>query len=132
MHILITIHPFTLLAVKLQNNDDFEVGKRHEVNCTVYTMNHTNVNISWIGPNGIITNENSNRIIVIPTTSNGSIHTSTLQFSYVSEEDENTSCNCTASLSGGHGSLSKSFTMSNLTSKLNYYHTHCMKAGKTC
>ena len=80
-------------------------------------MEHTNVSISWNGPNDIIANE-SDRITVIPTTSDGHIHTSTLQFSYISEEDEDTSYNCTASLSGEHELLSESFTMRNLTSKL--------------
>ena len=125
---------FYLPTVELQNDDYFEVGRRHNISCTLYTgevMNLDNVSISWMGFDDVIANE-SNRITVIPTTSDGYIHTSILQFSYISEEDENTSYNCTASLSGGHGSLSKSFTMSNLTSKLNYYHTHCMKAGKTC
>ena len=104
------------------------MGKPFEINCTIYAgeaVNSDNLNISWIGPNGVITNE-SNRITAIPTTSNGYIHTSTstLQFSYISEEDKNVSYNCTASLSGEHKLLSKSFTMSNFTSKLiiNYYY----------
>ena len=80
-------------------------------------MNSDNaMNISWIGPNGVIAND-SNRITVIPTTSDGYIHTSTLQFSYISEEDENTSYSCTASLFGEHEPLSKSFIVTNLTSK---------------
>ena len=108
---------FTILAVEIQYDDNFEVGKTHEINCSVYTVNSDNVNISWNGPNGVMINESS-RITVIPTASNGYIHTSILQFSYISEEDENASYNCTASLSGDHESLSKSFTMTNLTSKL--------------
>ena len=82
-------------------------------------MIYDNVNISWIGPDGDIANDSSSRITVTPTTTDGYIHTSTLQFSYISEEDENISYNCTASLSpGGHEPLSKSFNMSNLMSKL--------------
>ena len=78
------------------------------------------MNIRWIGPDGVIANDNS-RITVIPTTSGRYIHTSTLQFSYISAEDENTSYNCTASLSSGdHEPLSKSFTMNILTCKLAY------------
>ena len=104
------------------------MGKPYEINCTIYAgkaVNSDSLNISWIGPNGVIANE-SNRITAIPTTSNGYVHTSisTLQFSYISEEDKNVSYNCTASLSGEHKSLSKSFTMINITSKLNmnYYY----------
>ena len=109
-----------LLTVELQNDyfKNQSVGKYHEVHCVFYTgevVNSDNVSISWIGPNGVIANDSS-RITVIPTTSDGYIHTSTLQFSYISEEDENTSYNCTASLSGDRESLSKLFTMNNLTS----------------
>ena len=99
------------------------MGTPHEINCALYTgkvVNSDNVSISWNGPNGDIANE-SDRITVIPTTSDGHIHTSTLQFSYISEEDENTLYNCTASVSGEHESLSKSFTMNNLSGELNYH-----------
>ena len=92
------------------------MGKPHEINCTLYTVNYVNVSISWIGPNGVITNDSS-RITVIPTTSDGYIHTSTLQFSYISEEDENTSYSCTASTKGS-GNKSVSYQIGNLSSKL--------------
>ena len=108
---------FTLLAVKLQIENNFEVGTPNKIDCIVYTVEYTNVSISWNGPNGVIANESS-RITVIPTTSDGHAHTSALQFSYISEEDEDTSYNCIASLSGEHESLSESFTMRNVTSKL--------------
>ena len=104
------------------------MGKPYEINCTIYAgeaVNSDSLNISWVGPNGVIGNE-SNRITAITTTSNGYIHTSTstLQFSYISEEDKNVSYNCAASLSGEHKLLSKSFTMSNVTSKsiMNHYY----------
>ena len=111
---------FNLFAVAIQNDDNFKVDSEpHEINCTLYTGEVTssdNVSITWNGPNGVIANESS-RITVIPTTSDGHIHTSTLQFSYIKREDEDTSYNCTASLSGEHESLSESFTMRNLISK---------------
>ena len=96
------------------------MSRPHEINCNLYTgqvVNSNNVSISWNGANGVIANESS-RITVIPTTSDGHIHTSALQFSYISDEDEETSYNCTASLFGEHNSLSESFTMRNLTGKL--------------
>ena len=112
---------YNLLIVKIQRAGYSEVGRPYKASCTVYTgkeVNSDNVNISWIGPDGVIANDSS-RITVIPTTSDGYIHISTLQFSYVSEEDENTSYSCTASLSSGdHEPLSKSFTMNILTCKL--------------
>lgn len=78
--------------------------------------------IGWIGPDGVIGSDSSSRITVTPTTTDDYIHTSTLQFSYISEEDENTSYSCTASLSSeDHEPLSKPFIMTNLTSKQSYY-----------
>ena len=96
------------------------MDRPHEINCTLYTgkvVHSDNVSISWNGPNGDIANE-SGRMTVIPTISDGHIHTSTLQFSYISEEDENTSYNCTVLLSVEHETLSESFTIRNLTGKL--------------
>ena len=121
------IHTYSI-AVELQYDDHFEVGRPHEIICNLYTgkvVNSDNVSISWNGPNGVIANESS-RITVIPTTSDGHIHTSILQFLYISEEDENTSYNCTASLPGENESVSESFTINNLSSELNYYYL-CMK-----
>ena len=113
------ICPFLLSTVELQYNNDFKVGKAHEVNCTLYDYtSSSDVSISWTGPN-VGTNESS-RITVVPANSNGDIHTSTLQFSYISEDDNNISYNCIAFLSAGNITLSyhKSFTISELTSKL--------------
>ena len=109
-------------AVEIQRDNYSEVtqvGRPYEVNCIVNANKEIYPNISWIGPDGVIANDSS-RITVIPTTSDGYIHTSTLQFSYISEKDENTSYNCTASLFREHEPLSKSFTMTNLMSKLKY------------
>ena len=105
----------------LKNDPVESIGKPHEVNCTLNTgqaVNSSDVSISWTGPNGVITNEGS-RISVIPTNSNGYIHTSTLRFSYISEEDVDISYNCTAMLSRKNETMSytKSFSMSDLTSK---------------
>ena len=98
------------------------MGRPLEINCTLYTpgvVNSSDVNISWIGPDGVITNDE--RITtVIPSISNSYSHTSTLQFSYLSEKDEDTSYNCTSYLLGEY--QSKSFTISNLSSKLGYCH----------
>ena len=104
------------------------MGRPYEVKCTVSTknvINSDNVSINWIGHNGAIANDSS-RITVIPTTSDGYTHTSTLRFSYISEEDENTSYNCTASLFATE-TIPKSFNISNLNSKLKYYRITCLK-----
>ena len=113
---------FLLSTVQLQYDNNYEVGEPHEVNCTLYAytsepVNSSDVSIIWSGPNGVVVANESSKITVIPTTSNRYNHTSTLQFSYISEDDEDTSYNCTTSLSEGNKTLSyyKSFTISNLT-----------------
>ena len=65
------------------------MSKPFEIYCTIYTPNTTNsddVTISWTGPNGVITNDG--RLNITPTVSNGTNHTSTLQFSCISEDDK--------------------------------------------
>ena len=110
-----------LLTVQLSDTDSFEVGETHEVNCTVFAMSSGDVSISWTGPNGSITVSEDSRISVLPSnfSSNGYIRTSTLQFSHIKEEDENTLYYCSASISGE--SLLQSFNLANLTSKLITY-----------
>ena len=112
----------TFTTVELQSEDHVEVGRPHHISCILNTgkiLNHTKLNISWTGPNGAVVND-SDRITIIPTTSSsdGHIHTSALQFLYISEDDENTSYNCiAASLFGEQEPLFKSLTMINITSK---------------
>ena len=77
------------------SSDSSSLGYSYEIQCTAYTdemINPNNVTVSWTGPNGTITNDN--RLTITPTISNGTSHTSTLQFSYLSENDEGEySCN---------------------------------------
>ena len=67
------------------------MGDLHEIQCKVYTdkvVSASIVNITWIGgPNNdtIVTN---NRINISAITSAGNNHTSTLQFLYLTEEDQ--------------------------------------------
>ena len=102
-------------TVELQYDDNFEVGKQHEFNCTVNATGVDVNNISWIGPNGVITNDSSNRISVISDVSNYT-STYTLKFLYFTERDEDILYNCTATLSlpGKNHLLSKPFNIRNL------------------
>ena len=100
------------------------MGRPYDVNCTCTVYKQLNLSVSWIGPNGTVVTNDSSRITTIfesTTSDDGYIHTSTLQFSYISEKDENTSYNCNI-LSEEHVLLYKPFTMTNLTSELDYYH----------
>ena len=65
------------------------VGDSKEIQCVIGTdkgVNPSAVNITWNGPTGPITN--NSRLTITPTVSNGTNHISTLQFSYLSEDDE--------------------------------------------
>ena len=105
------------------------MGRPHNILCALYTgevVNSSDVNITWIGPNGVITNDNTSRITVLPTISDGHNHTSTLQFSYLSDSDENTTYSCDAYLPGDHKYTS--FTIRDLTSKLDLITTRNLQA----
>jgi len=65
------------------------VGHSKEIHCVANTSERVNslaVNITWIGPNGPITN--NSRLSITPTVSNGINHISTLRFLYLNEDDE--------------------------------------------
>jgi len=68
--------------------DNLLLGDSYEIQCTAYTdeVILNNVTVSWTGPNGTITNDS--RLTITPTISNGTSHTSTLHFLYLSETDE--------------------------------------------
>ena len=71
------------------------MGSPQVINCTMSTVSgveSSSVMISWIGPGGVIANDN--RVTISPTTSSGNTYTSSLQFSYLMEGDEGTyTCN---------------------------------------
>ena len=72
------------------------VGSPQVISCTVSTVNgveSSSVMISWMGPGGgsIM---NDSRMTISPTTSSGNTYTSSLQFTYLMEGDEDTyTCN---------------------------------------
>ena len=66
------------------------VGSPQVINCTVSTVSGVEsslVMISWMRPGGgsIV---NDSRVTISPTTSSGNNYTSSLQFTYLMEEDE--------------------------------------------
>ena len=96
------------------------MGSPLVINCTVRTvsgMESSSVIISWMGPGGN-TIMNNTRITISPTTSSGNTYTSSLQFTYLMEEDEGT-YTCTAMISGASEEdsveLSPTSKLSNLT-----------------
>ena len=78
-----------------KSSDESYLGDSYEIWCTAYTdewINPNNVTVTWTGPNGTITNDN--RLTITPTISTGTSHNSTLQFSYLNENDKGEySCN---------------------------------------
>ena len=66
------------------------VGRSQTIHCIVSTVSGvelSSVMISWMGPNGNLTTDNS-RIIVRPITSSNNNFTSSIHFIYLMEGDE--------------------------------------------
>ena len=66
------------------------VGNPQVINCTVSTVSGVEpslVMISWMRPGGGSV-MNDSRVIISPTTSSGNTYNSSLQFTYLMEEDE--------------------------------------------
>ena len=94
------------------------MGDPLEIHCSVNTADITNsddVTISWTGPNGT-TITNDSRLTITPTVSNGTNHISTLQFSYLSEDDEGL-YECSTSVLGYDENKTASVELVNFTSK---------------
>ena len=112
------------------------VGNLQVINCTVSTVSGVEsslVMISWMGPGGkSITNDS--RVTISPITSSGNNFTSSLQFTYLMEGDEDMyTCNVMIL----ETTMSKFITINDLSSKLtiqlldNYYirfllHYNCL------
>ena len=92
------------------------VGSPQGINCTVSTVSGVEfsfVMISWMGPGGTITS--NSRVIISPTTSSGNTYTSSLQFTYLMEQDKGTyTCNVMIL----ETTVSQSVVLQSLTSKL--------------
>jgi len=104
--------------VDIQPVHNTTVGSLLKIYCSVNTANITNsddVTISWTGPNGAITNDG--RLTITPTVSNGTNHTSTLLFSYLSEDDEGL-YECSTTVLGHEENKTASIELTNLTSEL--------------
>jgi len=89
-----------------------------EIYCTVDTpdiKNSDDVSISWTGPNGAITNDG--RLTITPTVSSSTNHISTLQFSYLREDDEGL-YECSTTVLGYEENKTASFELMNFTCKL--------------
>ena len=93
------------------------MGSPQVINCTVSTVSgveFSSVMISWRGPGGgsIISDS---RVTISPTTSSGNTYTSSLEFTYLMEGDEDTyTCNVMILETSG----SQSTELQSLTSKL--------------
>ena len=93
------------------------VGNPQVIDCTVSTVSEvesSSVMISWMGPGGGSV-MNDSRVTISPTTSSGNTYTSSLQFTYLMEGDEdNYTCNVMILETSG----SQSVELQSLTSKL--------------
>ena len=105
-------------TVNIQSVENVIVGDPLEMHCSINTAditNSDNVTISWTGPNGT-TITNDSRLTITPTVSNGTNHISTLQFSYLSEDDEGL-YECSTSVLGYDENKTASVELVNFTSE---------------
>ena len=84
-----------MVTVILSNRQNRIVGNPEEFTCRVSGVVGAELSlvmISWMGPRGVITNDN--RVTISPITSSGNDFLSTLRFEYLMEGDEGTyTCN---------------------------------------
>ena len=89
MNCYITLVPTPTISFAPDSVQGAMVGSRQDIQCIVSTVDGvelSSVIISWMEPGGeSITND---RVIISPTTSSDSNYTSSLQFTYLMEEDE--------------------------------------------
>ena len=94
------------------------VGSPLTVECRVDTtvpgVSSSSIMISWTAPGGVGSIMNNTRMTISPTTSSGNVFTSSLQFTYLMEGDEdNYTCNWMILQATG----SQSVELQSLTSK---------------
>ena len=107
-----------MVTVTLSSRQNRIVGNPEEFTCTVsgaVGAELSSVMISWMGPGGVITNDN--RVTISPITSSGNDFLSTLRFKYLMEGDEGTyTCNVMILDSSVTGSI----TLSSLIGKSHF------------
>ena len=84
------------------------VGSELSLKCDVTTVRGltSDVEIVWMTTSGTAVELNDSRISISPTDSSGSIHTSTLHFSYLSEDDDESVYICSAAIHDTNSSRS--------------------------
>ena len=115
------------MKVTILENKRKTVGSKLSLKCSVTTVMgiSSSVEILWI-KNGTIVNETNNGRISFQ---NDSTHTSILQFSYLSEDDES-NYTCSATILDSNNS--KLIELSNFNSTLLCLLSTCVPVAKTC
>ena len=102
-------------------SDELTVGDEGIIDCTVSTVSgveSSSVNISWIGPRGVITNDS--RVIISPITSSDNNYTSSLRFTYLMEGDNGT-YTCSVTILDTSGSQSVDLSSLNVVGESTFY-----------
>jgi len=95
------------------------VGEMQDIICTVTTVIGTEVILTWVGPEGVIIEDD--RVSIIPTFVDGNTYTTILQFDYLMEGDEGVyTCNVMI----GEDVETLSVELQSITSK--YKRNYCM------
>jgi len=123
----------TALNVSVTVLDDQVVGEPVSLQCNTTTVSsmHSEVDIVWMVNNVMIANDDDRRTVNI--TAHGNSCTSTLHFSYLTEDD-NGIYTCVVKVSGAKSeTVSQSLELENFKSKFFIYHREkCMLINLTC
>ena len=91
------------------------VGRPYEISCPIFASSELNSTFIWTGPNGVIT-DNGRLTAVTSDISNDTTSTSTVQFSYLRENDEGSyRCDVTVFGYNYNYSTSSSVELNNFT-----------------
>jgi len=103
--------------------DKMILGSPYEITCPIFSYGTLSSTFIWTGPNGIITDDDDERLTVvtsdITSTTPTTTSTSSIQFSYLSEDDEGSyKCDVTVFGYNNNYSTSLSIELTGFTGKL--------------
>ena len=108
-------------------NDKMILGSPYEITCPIFASGTLNSTFIWTGPNGVITDDDDDdRLTVVTSDITNTTSTSSVQFSYLSEDDEG-SYKCDVTVFGYNNNYSTSSTveLTGFTGKFTLYHNVC-------
>jgi len=111
VYIQFTLNHSLYISVNIHSMQQPSAGSSYNILCPAFVSGQSNSTFTWTGPNGVITDEG--RLTVVTDISNDNASTSSVQFSYLKEDDEG-SYKCDVTVFGYNYSTSSSVELNNL------------------